>query len=154
MHGDKFDPVIQNSPWLASIGSSAYSALLIINRLMNKGRKAMGKDYRSISAWLKHKVKLAVNYMGKFEDVVVREGNEKGVDGLICGHIHKAGIREIGTMLYNNSGDWVESCTALAENSDGRLGIIEWQNNSPLEDTLITEKHEDLYRDRCLASSS
>ncbi|WP_028581324.1 UDP-2,3-diacylglucosamine diphosphatase [Desulfogranum japonicum] len=154
LHGDKFDPVIQNSPWLANIGATAYNMLLVVNRWLNLGRRAVGKDYKSISAWLKHQVKIVVNYMGKYEEVVALEIAKHEVDGLICGHIHKAGIREIGSALYNNSGDWVESCTALAENMEGRLGIIEWQNENPLEEYIFTEEYETVYRNRCLASSN
>ncbi|MBM9512031.1 UDP-2,3-diacylglucosamine diphosphatase [Desulfogranum marinum] len=154
MHGDKFDPVIQKSPWLASIGSSSYAMLLVVNRWLNVGRRMMGKDYRSISAWMKHQVKIVVNYMGQFEDVVTQEVVENDVDGLICGHIHKAGIREIGNILYTNSGDWVESCTALAENKEGRLGVIEWAQNTNYEHMAAKEDYEDMYRDRCLASSN
>jgi UDP-2,3-diacylglucosamine pyrophosphatase LpxH len=152
LHGDKFDPVVQHSPWLASIGSTAYEILLVCNRWFNIGRRSVGKDYRSLSAWIKHQVKIAVNYMSRFEDVVVQEGLTNDVDGLICGHIHKAGIREIENLLYTNSGDWVESCTALAENHAGRLGIIEWRNQQPQEATLAVKTYEDLYRNRCLAS--
>jgi len=154
MHGDKFDPVVQNNPWLASIGSSAYEILLVVNRWMNIGRRAVGKDYRSISAWLKHQVKIVVNYMGKFEDVVIQEVKDNQVDGLICGHIHKAGIREMGKVLYTNSGDWVESCTALAENYDGQLGVIEWSQKNQFEQLIAAEEYEDMYRNRCLASSN
>ena len=152
LHGDKFDPVVQHSPWLASIGSTAYEILLVCNRWFNIGRRSVGKDYRSLSAWIKHQVKIAVNYMSRFEDVVVQEGLTNDVDGLICGHIHEAGIREIENLLYTNSGDWVESCTALAENHAGRLGIIEWRNQQPQEATLAVKTYEDLYRNRCLAS--
>lgn len=154
IHGDKFDPVIQNNPWLASIGSSAYAMLLVLNRWLNLGRKAVGKDYHSISAWMKHQVKIVVNYMGKFEDVVTKEVLENEVDGLICGHIHRAGIREMGNVLYTNSGDWVESCTAIAENHQGRLGVIEWVQNGHAQTMTATEEYENMYRDRCLASSS
>ena len=98
-----------------------------MNRVVNRQRRAVGKDYQSISAWLKHQVKLAVNNMANFEEVVVREAVDQQVDGLICGHIHRAGIRMIDSVLYNNAGDWVESCTALAENWQGQLGIVEWR---------------------------
>jgi UDP-2,3-diacylglucosamine pyrophosphatase LpxH len=142
LHGDVFDPVIQNIPWLANIGSRAYVMLLVVNRWFNLGRRAMGREYSSISSWMKHQVKIVVNYMGRFEEVVVREVREHKVDGLICGHIHRAAIREIDNILYTNSGDWVESCTALAENVDGRLGIIEWHNQQPLKESTTIKNHE------------
>ncbi|WP_028584069.1 UDP-2,3-diacylglucosamine diphosphatase [Desulfogranum mediterraneum] len=155
IHGDKFDPVIQNSPWLAGIGSSVYNMLLVVNRWVNLGRRAMGKEYHSLSAWLKHQVKIAVNYMGRFEEVVVQEAEACEVDGLICGHIHRAGIRTMGSMLYNNSGDWVESCTALAESKEGHLGIIEWNKDLFWVEQLSGDQdYEHLYSKRCLASSN
>ncbi len=154
VHGDKFDPIVQNSPWLASIGSTAYELLLVLNRWFNMGRKTVNREYRSLSSWLKHQVKIVVNYMGRFEEMVAREAGANKVDGLICGHIHRAGIREINKVLYTNAGDWVESCTALAENQSGRLGVIEWHNQQPLLETARGKKYEDLYRDRCLASTN
>ncbi len=154
IHGDKFDPVVQKSPWLANIGSSAYELLLTVNRWANLARRAMGKEYKSLSAWVKHQVKVAVNYMGGFENAVVMETCNHEVDGLICGHIHRASIRDMGNVLYTNSGDWVESCTALAENREGRLGIVEWLREQPLAEHKPSGKYEDLCRDRCLASSN
>lgn len=142
LHGDAFDPVVQNIPWLANIGSRAYVMLLMVNRWFNLGRHAMGREYHSISAWMKNQVKIVVNYMGRFEEVVVQEVREHKVDGLICGHIHRASIREIDNILYTNSGDWVESCTALAENAEGRLGIIEWLNQQPLKESTVVKNHE------------
>ena len=154
LHGDKFDPVVQKSPWLASIGSSLYEGLLVLNRWFNLGRRSTGREYRSLSLWLKHQVKIIVNFMGRFEEVVAHEADARQVDGLICGHIHRAGIREIKKMLYTNAGDWVESCTALAENHTGRLGIIEWRSSQSLSKAVIVSHDENLYRNRCLASSN
>ena len=153
LHGDKFDPVVQHSPWLASIGSTLYDLLLLGNRWCNFGRRKTGRRYRSFSSFIKHQVKLAVNYMARFEEVVAGEANAHQVDGLICGHIHRAGIREIDSVLYTNSGDWVESCTALAENHCGRLGVIETQGHQLLPEIAATARaYEDMYRNRCLAS--
>lgn len=152
LHGDRFDPIVQHSPWLASIGSTLYDLLLLCNRWFNFGRRTMRREYRSLSSWLKHQVKIVVNYMGRFEETVAREAADHQVDGLICGHIHRAGIREIDAVLYSNSGDWVESCTALAENHCGRLGVIEWRRHQPLRQPAAIKAYEDLYRDRCLAS--
>ncbi len=153
-HGDEFDCVIQNSPWLATVGSVAYDWLLIINRLINNCRRFFGLEYQSISAWLKHQTKIVVNYIGKFEQVVVDVVEKNGVDGLICGHIHHAAVRTIGNVLYTNSGDWVESCTALAESSNGTLGVIEWAGSNPIREVRAYERVDDSYRNRCLASSS
>ena len=154
LHGDKFDCVVQNSPWLANIGSIAYDILLILNRWVNRMRNGLGLEYRSLSAWFKHQVKIVVNYIGSFEEVVVREVEENNVDGLICGHIHQASIKNIGDILYTNSGDWVESCTALAENHDGTLGVVEWARRNPLEDILAYGDEKDLYNNRCLAPTN
>ena len=109
----------------------------------------MGKDDRSLSAWLKYQMKIAGNFLGNFEKIVIQEVAAHQVDGLICGHIHRAGIREIGTFLYSNSGDWVESCTALAENHAGKLGIVEWRNRPPLEEAIVGKDRADLNRRRC-----
>ena len=155
MHGDKFDCVVQNSEWLANIGSKLYDTLLIVNRWFNRYRELRGKGYFSISAWLKHQCKSAVNYIGDFEEVLIREIRDKGVDGLICGHIHHASIKTMGDFLYSNSGDWVESCTALAENDNGMIGIITWTDNNPAVAPLPVKDYEqNRYRDRCLASSN
>jgi UDP-2,3-diacylglucosamine pyrophosphatase LpxH len=152
LHGDTFDPVVQHCPWLASIGSTIYEILLIINSRLNLKRRQTHRKQWSFSAWMKHRVKIAVNVLGRFEKVVVRKAVEHQVEGLICGHIHRAGIREIENMLYTNAGDWVESCTALAENHTGQLGIVEWRNQYPLEEAVAVKNYEDLYRNRCLAS--
>lgn len=154
LHGDKFDCVIQNSPWLANIGSIAYEIALILNRWANRFRMGMGMEYRSLSAWLKHQVKIVVNYIGRFEDEIVREVEQNNVDGLICGHIHHAAVKTIGNILYTNAGDWVESCTALAENHDGTLGVVEWTHEKPVLDALPLLKKRNLCRNRFLAPSN
>lgn len=154
MHGDKFDPVVQQSPRLASLGSSLYDYALSLSRYINILLGLLRCRYRSLSSWLKHQVKMAVNYMGHFEEVVAREGLGQGVDGLICGHIHRAGIRQLGSILYSNSGDWVESCTALAENHHGYLDLIQWPVQSTLRSTIAQTHYEDVYRDRCLAPTN
>lgn len=154
LHGDLFDCVVQKSPWLASMGSLIYEALLVLNRLVNRVRFALGLEYRSFSAWLKHQVKSVVNYIGNFEEVLVQEVEKNGVDGLICGHIHQAAVKTIGNVLYTNSGDWVESCTALAENHDGTLGVVEWPRMKRGNESPAYGANEDLCRNRCLASTN
>lgn len=154
-HGDQFDCVVQQKEWLANIGSVLYDILLVVNRWYNTLRKFRGRSYFSISAWLKHKCKKAVNYMGDFEKTLVREIRKHQVDGIICGHIHRAGISSIDSFLYSNSGDWVESCTALAENHHGTLGIIHWTELNPVNDMVTTTEYEkNRYSDRCLAPSN
>lgn len=126
MHGDKFDRVVQNGRWLAVLGSQAYDLLLAANGWLNAVRRRLGMDYWSLAAFLKRKVKNAVNYIGNFEQTVAEEAKSQDVDGMICGHIHHAEMREIEGVLYCNCGDWVESCTALVEHHDGRLELLRW----------------------------
>ncbi|MEY6432770.1 UDP-2,3-diacylglucosamine diphosphatase [Thioalkalicoccus limnaeus] len=125
-HGDRFDGVVQNGRWLARIGSRAYDLLLVANRLVNLGRRLLGLPYWSLAAYLKHKVKDAVDYIGRYERSIAAEAHRHAFDGMICGHIHKAAMRDIDGILYCNCGDWVESCTALVEHHDGRLELLGW----------------------------
>ncbi|MEE4167193.1 MAG: UDP-2,3-diacylglucosamine diphosphatase [Desulfocapsaceae bacterium] len=156
MHGDKFDCVIQKKKWLAGLGSILYDNLLTINRWYNVIRVSLfGLPYHSISASIKHRVKKAVNYIGNFEEALINEAAVNNVDGLICGHIHHAAIRDINGVLYSNSGDWVESCTALVENTNGTLGVIEWQEGlSTTELNSIGAHYEDRYRNGCMAPTN
>jgi UDP-2,3-diacylglucosamine pyrophosphatase LpxH len=126
IHGDEFDQVVRCHPWLAHVGDRAYQVALVINRWFNAGRRLCGLPYWSLSQWLKHKVKDAVAYVGEFERAVVAEALRRGVDGVVCGHIHKAELREVDGVLYANDGDWVESCSALVEHQDGRLELVRW----------------------------
>ena len=126
VHGDHFDGVIQCAKWLAYVGDSLYEFTLKLNRHLNSLRARMGLPYWSLSKYLKGKVKRAVSYVGDFEAAVAREAHKRGVQGVVCGHIHHAEMREIDGILYCNDGDWVESLTALAEHADGRLEIIDW----------------------------
>jgi UDP-2,3-diacylglucosamine pyrophosphatase LpxH len=126
LHGDAFDGIVRYARWLAFLGDRAYNILLVVNHWYNLTRHWLGYPYWSLSAHLKQKVKNAVEYIGNFEHAVAEEAKKRGVDGVICGHIHKAEMRQIGPVLYCNDGDWVESCTALVEHRDGRLEIIDW----------------------------
>ncbi|MBL1141296.1 MAG: UDP-2,3-diacylglucosamine diphosphatase [Proteobacteria bacterium] len=126
LHGDQFDSVVKYSPLLALIGSKLYEYLLKANRAVSYIRYQLGLPYWSLAAALKHKVKGAVNYISNFETAVSQMAKQQKVDGMICGHIHRAEIREIDDVLYCNCGDWVESCTALIENKDGSLEILHW----------------------------
>ena len=126
IHGDLFDGVIQCAKWLAHVGDSLYEFTLKLNRHLNSLRARVGLPYWSLSKYLKLKVKRAVSYVGDFEAAVAREARKRGVQGVVCGHIHHAELREIDGILYANDGDWVESLTALVEHADGRLEIIDW----------------------------
>jgi UDP-2,3-diacylglucosamine pyrophosphatase LpxH len=137
-HGDLFDGVIQYARWLAYLGDTAYEFTLKLNRHLNSWRARMGLPYWSLSKYLKLKVKRAVSYIGDFEAAVAREARRRGLDGVVCGHIHHAEMRMVDGVLYCNDGDWVESLTALVEHADGRLEIIDWvvwrasQQSAPL----------------------
>jgi UDP-2,3-diacylglucosamine pyrophosphatase LpxH len=125
VHGDHFDGVIQCAKWLAYLGDSAYEFVLRLNRHFNSLRARLGLPYWSLSKYLKLKVKRAVSYVSDFETAVAREARKRGADGVVCGHIHHAEMRDIDGVLYCNDGDWVESLTALVEHRDGRLEIID-----------------------------
>ncbi len=141
VHGDEFDGVVCTSKWLAVLGSGAYDFLIEVNRWFNHGRRILGFPYWSMSAYIKHKVKNAVNFIYNFEDALLHEARELGLDGVVCGHIHHATVKtaEDG-IVYGNSGDWVESCTALTENDDGELSVIQWVEESYrlLEPTVVS----------------
>jgi UDP-2,3-diacylglucosamine pyrophosphatase LpxH len=126
IHGDQFDGIVKYARWLAFLGDSAYVLALGVNTWFNLIRRRLGFSYWSLSAYLKHKVKNAVEYISGYEKAVVAEARRRGADGIVCGHIHTAEIREIDGVLYCNDGDWVESCTALVEHADGRLEILRW----------------------------
>jgi len=127
IHGDQFDIVVQHARWLAWLGDWAYDVALWSNTWFNKARRALGFTYWSFSAWAKLKVKDAVNFIGAFETTLAEEARKHGADGVVCGHIHHATIRDIDGLTYINTGDFVESCTAIAEHMDGRLEILHWQ---------------------------
>jgi UDP-2,3-diacylglucosamine pyrophosphatase LpxH len=126
IHGDEFDAVVRYAKWLAVLGDRAYIFLLAVNHWFNAARRRLGFPYWSLSAWLKGRVKNAVEYVSSFEAAVAEEARRRSVDGVVCGHIHCAQMREIDGVLYCNDGDWVESCTALVEHFDGRLEILRW----------------------------
>ena len=125
-HGDKFDVIVNYAKWLAYVGDYAYELAMLLNRWFNFGRRRLGFPYWSLSAYLKHKVKNAVEFIGEFESALADEAKRRDAQGVICGHIHHATIRDIGGITYCNDGDWVESCTALVEHESGELEIIPW----------------------------
>ena len=126
IHGDEFDSVVRYAKVLALLGDSAYTTALRLNRYFNAIRRRLGHPYWSLSQWLKRRVKEAVKATFRFEAAVAGEARRRGFDGVVCGHIHHAEMRDVGGVLYLNDGDWVESCTALVEHSDGRLELIDW----------------------------
>jgi UDP-2,3-diacylglucosamine pyrophosphatase LpxH len=128
LHGDEFDIVVCYARWLALLGDVSYEFALSLNTPLNWVRRQFGLGYWSLSAFLKNRVKHAVNFIGEFETALSKEADRRGVSGMICGHIHHANERWIGSIHYLNSGDWVESCTAIAEHDDGRFEIIHWRD--------------------------
>jgi len=126
IHGDHFDMVVRHAPWLAHLGDGAYSLALRFNVYLNAVRRSLGLAYWSLSAWAKMKVKTAVNHIGRFEELLSHEAARREVDGVICGHIHHAVMHDDFGVRYMNTGDWVESCTALVEHFDGRFEIVYW----------------------------
>ncbi len=123
IHGDQFDVITRYHRWLAFLGDSAYEITLTLNRWLNYWRSRYGYGYWSLSAYLKHKVKTAVNFISDFEEAIVHECAKRGFNGVVCGHIHHAEIRPMGDVEYMNCGDWVESCTALIEHLDGSIEL-------------------------------
>ena len=126
IHGDEFDGIVRYAKWLAFLGDRAYELALQLNHWFNVARHRLGYPYWSLSAFLKHKVKNAVEYISNYETAIADEARRRKVDGVVCGHIHQAEIRDIDGILYCNDGDWVESCTALVELPDGHLELLHW----------------------------
>lgn len=126
IHGDQYDGVVRAHRWLAFLGDHGYTVLLVVNHWFNRLRERLGYGYWSLSAHVKSKVKSAVNFIYEFEQAVAWDCRRRGFDGVVCGHIHYAEIREIEGVTYYNCGDWVESCTALVEHYDGTIEVKQW----------------------------
>ncbi len=138
VHGDLYDAVVLYAKWLAIVGDHLYALILKLNRWFNHIRAKLGFDYWSLSQYLKHKAKNAVNFMTQFETAVAREASKRGFQGVVCGHIHRPQIKEIDGITYCNDGDWVESLSALVETFEGELRIVEWLRD-PAIGTSITK---------------
>jgi UDP-2,3-diacylglucosamine pyrophosphatase LpxH len=147
LHGDEFDAIMLAHRWLAFVGDAAYGLLMRLNTAVNVVRQRMGLPYWSLSKTAKHKVKNAVEFISRFEEVVAHEAGVRGVDGVVCGHIHTAEMRTIGDVAYYNDGDWVEGCTALVEHFDGRMEVLHWA-----EEIAAREAAEQAARDLALAA--
>jgi len=126
VHGDQFDVVVHYAKWLAFLGDAAYEMALWGNTHLNFMRRKAGLTYWSLSAFLKHKVKQAVNFISAYEGALANEARKQGAEIVICGHIHHLAMRQMGDVLYVNTGDWVESGTAIGERMDGTFEAIEW----------------------------
>lgn len=142
MHGDEFDGVIKCGRLTKYFGTRVYDLLLRVNRLVNHLRRRLGFPYWSLAAYLKHRVGNAVRHIRTFEQAVAHEARRRGVDGLVCGHIHHAQMAELDGVLYCNDGDWVESCTALVETHEGQLHLVHWADQKHTIKTLpLIEPH-------------
>jgi UDP-2,3-diacylglucosamine pyrophosphatase LpxH len=126
IHGDQFDVVVCNARWLAFLGDIAYEMAMAVSSGISYLRRRAGLKHWSLSAYLKQKVKHAVCFIGDYEAALIGAARRSGTDGVICGHIHHAAIRDVDGILYVNLGDWVESATAVGETEDGRFEIIRW----------------------------
>ena len=161
LHGDRFDGVIACAKWLAYLGDSLYTVILKFNQVFNNWRARAGLPYWSLSQYLKLKVKNAVSYISSFENALAAEARKKGLDGVICGHIHKPEIRDIDGITYCNDGDWVESLSALVEDQSGELRLVTWQEimmqwermHLQQGPELIEESAEDMIEDACASHS-
>jgi UDP-2,3-diacylglucosamine pyrophosphatase LpxH len=128
IHGDEFDQVTRHHRWVAILGDIAYDALVRINAWISWVRRSLRiSGYWSLAGFAKRHVKSAVSYIFDFEDAVIHTVRERGLDGIVCGHIHSATIRMVDDISYINCGDWVDSCTAIVEHADGHLELIEWR---------------------------
>jgi UDP-2,3-diacylglucosamine pyrophosphatase LpxH len=132
IHGDQFDSVVRYAKFIAHLGDWAYEWALTANRWFNAGRRRLGYPYWSLSQWLKRQVKEAVKAIDRFETALAGEARRRGLDGVVCGHIHHAEMRSVAGVLYMNDGDWVESCTALVEHADGRFELVDWARENGL----------------------
>ena len=127
-HGDDFDQVTRYHRWVAVMGDVGYNLLVRANGWLSRLRRLLGiPGYWSLAGYAKQKVKKAVSFIFDFEDSVIRHVRERNLDGVICGHIHWAALKEVDGLVYANCGDWVDSCTAIVEHLDGRLEMVEWR---------------------------
>lgn len=135
IHGDAYDQVTRYHRWVAILGDVAYDFLVRLNHWLSLLRRSLRiPGYWSLAGYAKRKVKSAVNFIFDFEESIIHAVRERGLDGVICGHIHSAAIKAIDGLLYLNCGDWVDSCTAIVEHEDGRLELIEWRQLSKPRD--------------------
>lgn len=132
IHGDEYDQVTRHHRWVALLGDVGYNALVRLNLLLSRARRLLRiPGYWSLAGYAKQKVKKAVSFIFDFENAVAHAAHQRGVDGVICGHIHSACDRRIGSIRYLNCGDWVDTCSAIVEHFDGRIEIVHWGVREP-----------------------
>ncbi len=140
VHGDKFEGVVRHAHWLEFLGGWAYVGILKIDRWFNRIRRLFNLPYWSLSTYLKHSTQRARQFINDFEEALAHEAEEEELDGVICGHIHHPRMRTVDEVQYINTGDWVESCTALVEHIDGRLELLRWNPTGPgVREAIATE---------------
>ena len=140
IHGDEFDQVTLHHKWVAMLGDFAYDVLVNLNVYLSWLRRTLKiSGYWSLAGYAKRQVKTAVNFIFDFEDSVIRHVRERGLDGVICGHIHWPMIKQIDGLAYINCGDWVDSCTAIVEHLDGNMELIHWKGSveSSLKHSIV-----------------
>ncbi|MBN1345183.1 MAG: UDP-2,3-diacylglucosamine diphosphatase [Phycisphaerae bacterium] len=124
VHGDQFDAIVTYHVWLSHLGGAAYDYLIAVNRMVNAVRQWLGLPYMSLAGAIRRKVKGAVKFLTRFEDTLIEMAKQEGVDGVICGHIHQPAIKESQGVMYLNSGDWIENCSAVVEDPHGNFEIV------------------------------
>jgi len=140
LHGDEFDQITRHHRWLALLGDAAYDFLVRLNTILSVVRRRFGFPcYWSLAAYAKRRVKRALQFIFDFEDSAIHAARQRGLDGIICGHIHSAAMREVDGISYVNCGDWVDSCTAIVEHFDGRLELITWAGDH----AVVFNAHEE-----------
>ena len=141
IHGDLFDVITRYHRWIALAGDAAYETMMAANYWFNRTRRYLGMRYWSLSAFAKQRVKTAVNVISSFEEAVAHECHRRGLDGVVCGHIHHAEMRRLHGVTYHNCGDWVESCTALIEDANGKIRVLRWVEVDHLNEVPTTPLH-------------
>ena len=126
LHGDQFDDVVHCAPWLQRLGDCVHGATVGLSHLINNARRRLGRPYWPLTERLKLGIGVSARYILKFEELAAAHARTQGYDGVVCGHIHRANLRNIGGTVYANTGDWVESCSALTESASGELSLLRW----------------------------
>ncbi|HSD75042.1 MAG TPA: UDP-2,3-diacylglucosamine diphosphatase [Steroidobacteraceae bacterium] len=147
VHGDEFDGMVKCSPWLAALGVWIYDVLLWLNHHLDVLRRALGFPYWSLASYLKHKSRNAVEHIRRFEHAAASLARRRGLDGIVCGHIHRARVTRLESVLYCNDGDWVESCTTLVEDLNGALSLWRWsEQRARLDSAAAMARDEPIER--------
>ncbi len=151
IHGDSFDTIMLDQKWLMHIGDTLYNLLIWFNNKFNKVRKLFGMNYWSLSKWLKHNTKEALNFIYRFEEKIISYCKEENYDGIVCGHIHTPNIKKIDDVVYMNDGDFCESCSAIVETFNGDFFILALENGYfvPVQANVL-HKSDVLHGEECL----